>query len=263
MPARLHVSPSPLHGAAAPHPTLHEKVCRNIVLWLHITCPMSLSKPPKTKGLAAVALGLGVDPATKSCTGPAPGPGPSPPGPPPPPRPPVPAGQCSAPMDGMSLVYGDSKKPSSYPTTDTAEACVVRVSPSPRLPVSPFPLRATPRCVIRTGLSALICSECGGGNRHARLTATRPAIDPEVFGVLGVSAPTRRLPIRPNTAWCGTQGRRGDGETPPAEPPLTHALPLLGHVFFWDPVKQTSAIIGTLQGAHDLQIWHLARRAAG
>ena len=137
MPARLHVSPSPLHVAAAPHPTLHEKVCRNIVLWLHITCPMSLSKPPKTKGLAAVALGLGVDPSTKSCTGPAPGPGPAPPGPPPPPRPPVPAGQCSAPMDGMSLVYGDSKKPSSYPTTDTAEACVVRVSPSPRLPVSP------------------------------------------------------------------------------------------------------------------------------
>ena len=82
-------------------------------------------------GLDAVALGLGVDPSTKTCTGPAPPapgphPHPSPPGPPPPPRPPVPAGQCSAPMEGMSLVYG--AKVEDYPKTGNAADCIVRVT---------------------------------------------------------------------------------------------------------------------------------------
>ena len=72
------------------------------------------------EGLAPVALGLGVDPATKSCTGP----NPSPPAPPPPPRPPVPAGGCSALMPGLSLVFGDKTSIASHPKTDTALACL-------------------------------------------------------------------------------------------------------------------------------------------
>jgi hypothetical protein len=80
-------------------------------------------------GLAAVALGLGVDPANKSCTTAASGGGghghhPSPPGPPPPPKPVVPHGTCSVPMEGMSLVYGDHTPLSAHPTTPTAAACI-------------------------------------------------------------------------------------------------------------------------------------------
>ena len=67
-------------------------------------------------------LGLGVDPSTKTCTGPSPpSPSPAPPGPPPPPRPPVPAGQCSALMSGMTLVNGDHAQ--TWPKTDSADAC--------------------------------------------------------------------------------------------------------------------------------------------
>jgi hypothetical protein len=68
-----------------------------------------------------VAAGLGVDPATKTCTGPTPHPGPAPS--PPTPKPVVPSGTCSGLMDGMSLVYGDKRPVGDYPTTDTAAAC--------------------------------------------------------------------------------------------------------------------------------------------
>ena len=77
------------------------------------------------QGLAEVALGLGVDAATKTCTGPSP-PTPKPPGPPPPPpRPPVPKDGCTAPMVGIDLVFGYSGKPIvSFPKTNDAAACI-------------------------------------------------------------------------------------------------------------------------------------------
>jgi len=70
-------------------------------------------------GLDVIALGLGVDPVTKNCTGPSPNPPPAPP----PPKPVVPAGTCSAPMPGMSLVYGDHTPVSSHPKTADAASC--------------------------------------------------------------------------------------------------------------------------------------------
>ena len=77
-------------------------------------------------GLAAVALGLGISPANRTCvTASGGGGGHHPrPGPPPPPKPVVPAGSCSALMDGMSLVYGDSTPVSAHAKTTTAAACL-------------------------------------------------------------------------------------------------------------------------------------------
>ena len=96
-------------GAMPPHPT--PQLATTLTLW--------------RAGLAAVALGLGVNPANKTCTtsggGHGHGHGPSPPGPPPPPKPHVPHGSCSALMPGMSLVYGS--RANSWPTTGSAAAC--------------------------------------------------------------------------------------------------------------------------------------------
>ena len=81
----------------------------------------SILQPERDSGgMAAIAMGLGVDPSTNTCTGPAPGPSPGP-GPSPPPRPPCPAGTCSALMPGMSLVFGS--KVETWPKTVAADAC--------------------------------------------------------------------------------------------------------------------------------------------
>jgi hypothetical protein len=85
-------------------------LCDSKLLAYDFAAELLPERAAKAGGLAPVALGLGVDPANKSCTDTHGGGGggghhPSPPGPPPPPKPPVPHGSCSALLPGMSLVY--------------------------------------------------------------------------------------------------------------------------------------------------------------